>query len=621
MLDDDNSKEIEAALREDEELEIPDGVSPEEWKRIQEEAQAEEEFIADREDTVKPLVFTKKDGTAIDDPKTRPIDASDGVLGSGDLESGFGEPISNEEELRKESVEEDNNPISNTGDAAEPVTDAPVEDAGVGDIAAEPALADSPVDAAPTSEPVAEPAPAAEDPADPSVVAAPSADVPTATDTPTPIPGGMPMSPVSADAPVAAAGAEPKKKKKTGLIIGLVVFFLLLVGGGIAGFLFYNAHEAPEQQVKDAISNVLNAKTLGATKVAAIESGKLPYIKMSGTSESADGMSLSVEFALKGNSTFYVKAGGLSDLGKKLTSQLGAASSSSADGGEMATKMIDAIVKPLDNTWIALGIEDAESKAAASCIQESVDGLSSDSFRKTMSDNFDKYPFVKYKKDSKVESRDGINYYEVEVDEDMQKKFSEEIENTDEYKAFKTCMSKNGVGSSSIKKTAARLSATKLSEEDEDIMGYDDAGEHDSGLSLGNLTKGKDVVVKLGISAWSHELQAIEMVSTNEDGKKDTANFTFKTIDENEVKDAKTVEQLLKELESAIKDAYTGYIEVYAAQYCKEAKEMYGEEFEEYFGTEKECVNMLKEEMGKQLDGFDLSGLMGGLGGMVQTRI
>ena len=60
MLDDDNSKEIEAALREDEELDIPDGVTSEEWRQIQEEAQAEEEFIADREDTVKPLVFQKK---------------------------------------------------------------------------------------------------------------------------------------------------------------------------------------------------------------------------------------------------------------------------------------------------------------------------------------------------------------------------------------------------------------------------------------------------------------------------------------------------------------------------------------------------------------------------------
>ena len=618
MLDDDNSKEIEAALREDEELDIPDGVTSEEWKQIQEEAQAEEEFIADREDTVKPLVFTKKDGTAIDEPKTRSIDASDGVLGSGELETEFGEPINNEHELRKESMEEDKNLISNTDDAAESVADVPAEDSGIGnEVAAEPVSADAPVDAAPTSEPEAEPAPAAENPNDPSVVAAPSADVPAATDTPTPIPGGMPMSPVSADASVAATGAEPKKKKKTGLIIGLVVFFLLIIGGGIAAFLLYNAHEAPEQQVKDAISNVLNAKTLGATKVAAIESGKLPYIKMSVSSESAEGVSMSAEFALKGNSAYYIKAGGLSELGKNLAGQLG--SSGNEETGEFVSKLVDSIIKPVDNTWIVLSIDDAEGKAAASCIQESIDGISSESFRKKMSDNFDKYPFIAYKKDSKIENRDGINYYEVEIDEDLQKKFSEAMEDAEELKSFESCMEKNGIGGSTVKKTAARLSATK--EEDEDIMGYDDAGEHDSGFSIGTYAKDKDTVIKLGITSWSHELQAIEMVSTDKEGKKDTANFTFKTIDEGDVKDAKTVEQLIEELSGAVKNAITEYAETYAVKYCKEAERDYGEEFKEYFGTQSECVGYMKDQVNSMMEGFDVSSLMGGLGGAVQTRI
>ena len=618
MLDDDNSKEIEAALREDEELDIPDGVTSEEWKQIQEEAQAEEEFIADREDTVKPLVFTKKDGTAIDEPKTRSIDASDGVLGSGELETEFGEPINNEHELRKESMEEDKNLISNTDDAAESVADVPAEDSGIGnEVAAEPVSADAPVDAAPTSEPEAEPAPAAENPNDSSVVAAPSADVPAATDTPTPIPGGMPMSPVSADASVAATGAEPKKKKKTGLIIGLVVFFLLIIGGGIAAFLLYNAHEAPEQQVKDAISNVLNAKTLGATKVAAIESGKLPYIKMSVSSESAEGVSMSAEFALKGNSAYYIKAGGLSELGKNLAGQLG--SSGNEETGEFVSKLVDSIIKPIDNTWIVLSIDDAEGKAAASCIQESIDGISSESFRKKMSDNFDKYPFIAYKKDSKIENRDGINYYEVEIDEDLQKKFSEAMEDAEELKSFESCMEKNGIGGSTVKKTAARLSATK--EEDEDIMGYDDAGEHDSGFSIGTYAKDKDTVIKLGITSWSHELQAIEMVSTDKEGKKDTANFTFKTIDEGDVKDAKTVEQLIEELSGAVKNAITEYAETYAVKYCKEAERDYGEEFKEYFGTQSECVGYMKDQVNSMMEGFDVSSLMGGLGGAVQTRI
>ena len=40
MLDDDNAKEMEAALREEEEQDMPDGMTPEEWRRVREEAQA-----------------------------------------------------------------------------------------------------------------------------------------------------------------------------------------------------------------------------------------------------------------------------------------------------------------------------------------------------------------------------------------------------------------------------------------------------------------------------------------------------------------------------------------------------------------------------------------------------
>ena len=266
-----------------------------------------------------------------------------------------------------------------------------------------------------------------------------------------------------------------------------------------------------------------------------------------------------------------------------------------------------------------MSIDDAEGKAAASCIQESIDGISSESFRKKMSDNFDKYPFIAYKKDSKIENRDGINYYEVEIDEDLQKKFSEAMEDAEELKSFESCMEKNGIGGSTVKKTAARLSATK--EEDEDIMGYDDAGEHDSGFSIGTYAKDKDTVIKLGITSWSHELQAIEMVSTDKEGKKDTANFTFKTIDEGDVKDAKTVEQLIEELSGAVKNAITEYAETYAVKYCKEAERDYGEEFKEYFGTQSECVGYMKDQVNSMMEGFDVSSLMGGLGGAVQTRI
>ena len=168
MLDDDNAKEMEAALREEEELDMPNGMTSDEWRQIQEEAQAEEEFIADREDRVKPMIFQKKteDGSLkkIDmRPEAHSVDASDGVLGSGDLEvERVAEPINNEVELIKEKVK-DMDPDKNPDVAADPAADTPTNDSSFGgDTAAEPVATDSPVDAAPAGEPVAEPEPVAE---------------------------------------------------------------------------------------------------------------------------------------------------------------------------------------------------------------------------------------------------------------------------------------------------------------------------------------------------------------------------------------------------------------------------------------------------------------------------
>jgi len=662
MLDDDNAKEMEAALREEEELDMPNGMTSDEWRQIREEAQAEEEFIADREDRVKPMIFQKKteDGSLkkIDmRPEAHSVDASDGVLGSGDLEvERVAEPINNEVELIKEKVK-DMDPDKNPDVAADPAADTPTNDSSFGgDTAAEPVATDSPVDAAPAGEPVAEPEPVAESapapeteaPADiinDGVEQAPSADVPAATDTPTPIPGGMPTSPVSTDAAAVAPVAEPKKKKKTGLIIGLVVFLLLVVGGVVGGILFYNSHEAPEQQVKDAVSNVLKAKTLGATKVSALESGQLPYIGMSVNSSSTPfgDASFSFDLAIKGTETFYMKVGGISDLMSKAMASMGGMSGASSSD-EATKKLVDSIVKPFDGNWIALDVTDEESKETLRCVNESIKSLSSDSFRKKMSDAFDKYQFVKYKKDSKVESRDGINYYEVEIDEDLQKKFSKELEGAEELKTLENC-SGNIKLSNARKSTLvspSKPSVTKTEDEDEEedeedeeydfdfdddeddwSYSYSDDDDDDfetfgttggSDFGFGTSEEGRTNTIKLGISSWSHELQAIEVVSETKDGKKDTFNVTFKTIAEGDVKDAKTIEKIAEEIKGTVVDAVAEYG-------CAQMKEQYGKQYSEYFTNDKQCIDMVKKEYEDQLKDMDLGDLMGGLGaGAIRTR-
>lgn len=609
MFDDNNSREIEAALREEEELDIPDGMTPDEWHRIQEEAQAEEEFIADREDTVKPLVFGKKSGDAESDfdneSEAHLSGAPDGVmLGSGDLEvDRIGEPISNEEELRKESVNEDNNPIKDPA-----ADDASVADSSFGgeEAVAEPSTSD-PLNETENAEPVAEvePAPAEEPapeaPADGAVdvTPAPSADIPAVTDTPTPIPGGMPTTPVSTNAPMAAAPAEKPKKKKTGLIVGLVILLVLVIGGVAGGIAFFSWHESPEKQVSDAVNNVLTAKTLGATRAAAIESGKMPNIKMSVKGEMMPGkeLSLSGEIAIKGNDTLYVKMSGLKDVADVAMSGLGAGA---AMGDTQAIeKLISAVVKPIDDQWIVFDV-DEENKAAMSCISESMEKISSDSFRKKMKDTFDKYPFIKFKKDSKVEERDGIKYYEVEIDKDLAKKFGEEIEATEEFKTLDSCMesSTGGMIKGGTKKTNAKLSAIK--EEDDDDT---------------------NAVVKLGISSWDHELQAMEVVSTDSDGKTSTMNLSFKVIPEGDVSSAKSVEDLSKDMEGAFKEFLLDYAKTASVDYCKQVEEQYGKDmFYQMFKSQDDCAKQVQDEFEKQMGDMDMSQFLGGLtGGAIQT--
>ena len=620
MLDDNNAKEMEAALREEEELDIPDGMTPEDWREIQEEAQAEEEFIADREDTVKPLVFQKKneDGSVktIDTrPETHSVSASDGVLGSGDFEKDLiGEPINNEEELRKESVTNmDDDPTKTTDAAAEPVDDAPVDDSGLGgDTEAEPVATDSPEDAAPASEEsVAEPETAAEpmsaeetpavDPMREGVEEAASADIPAATDTPTPIPGGMPTSPVTTDTPAPAAKpVVPKKKKKFGLILG-VLAFLLVVGGGVAAFLFYNAHEAPEQQVKDAVSNVFNAKTAGATKVSALESGKLPFIGMRAQSKSEQfgEMDLSFDFALKGTGTFYTKISGLD----KVVDTLKEGFLDATEDSKALEKVINVVMEPIDNKWIAINFDDEEMKATVSCMSESINGLLSEGFRKKAGAAFDKYPFVKYKKDSKVETRDGLNYYEVEIDEEMGKKFSEELKDTDELKAFEKC-STSFTGGSSMIKTSARLSTATELDDDEYEFEYEEEDEDFDVVTLGDKVEDRIQSIKFGITNWNHELQEIEFVSGDDKTGKETVNISFKAISESDVKDAQSIEDIVKGITENIPKVLGEYA-------CDRLKEEIGnEEFDKQYDSRQECVESIKDQYGEE---FDVSNLLGGM--------
>ena len=79
----------------------------------------------------------------------------------------------------------------------------------------------------------------------------------------TPVIESASTAPVAESTPIAGPAPETKpKKKKTGLVVGLSVGALALIGGGV-GIATYAISNTPENIALSAISDFMNAKTLG----------------------------------------------------------------------------------------------------------------------------------------------------------------------------------------------------------------------------------------------------------------------------------------------------------------------------------------------------------------------
>ena len=684
MFDDDNAKEIEAALREDADLDYDidegDSLTLEEREAIRAEALAEEEFIADREDTVNPLIFDKatKQTEDLEHEEVINLEAryghvNGGVIGSGNLEVAVAEnPISNEHELRKENVNENNDPMNpiDAGaapmdDMANPVNDAPVADSGMSsnDTAGAPVVADTtptegvamvdeaPVDTATSeamttsevttsetpaaSEAVADEAPvdtamseamdaemAAADAAKTSSLMgagpepAPSADVPAATETPTPIPGGMPTTPVDANAPTAestdATADAPKKKKKTGLIVGIIVA-VLLAGGVVGGILFYNAHEAPEKQVSDAVMNALSEQFVASTSGSSAD--ELGGLKMSfsgsikspeSDSDETIDIKLSADVALKDTETLYVKIDGVKEAIDGLMD--GVDDAGDDESAKLANEIVDSVVKEVDDKWIAITSDDVEDDSGFDCLSKASEKLSSESYSKKVKGIYEKYPFVHYKKDSKIETIDGLNYYEVEIDEEKNEKFDEEFQKTDEYKEFSTCMEKFLGGMLSTDSATVELDADDLSDDD-----LDDA-EDDVESGTSEMT----MVAKLGITTWTHELKGVKMDMTDKEDGTIAIDLRSNSYKDSDVSNAASIDDVVKNIENAYKNTTSEYMKTYAKQTCEEYEDNLSELGYESLSA---CEEGLLKEMESQTDDdFDITSLLYALSG-AQTDV
>jgi len=257
-------------------------------KIIDDEAIAEEEFVADLEDTIEnPLVYDGEKITVQNGPKEEEeVEGLPGAIGTGGLVADP-EPFNNENALRSESVNNDGNmfgadpnseksfrgpdtaPLDNASETMAPVSDSLGGGMG-GDMNTPGAAAPSAMDVVNT------PANAAAEGSGLGTVAGQANGAPAATPfgaagstdgtanatfgagvTPATDASGMPTT-AAAGASATNPADTPKKKKKTGLIIGIILI-LLLIAAVVGGVVFYNIHESKEKKLSDAVSGFYSA--------------------------------------------------------------------------------------------------------------------------------------------------------------------------------------------------------------------------------------------------------------------------------------------------------------------------------------------------------------------------
>ncbi len=583
-----------------------------EEKKIDEEAIAEEEFVADLEDTIEnPLIFDG-DKITVENKKNESASKPEreelpGAVGSGDLIPEE-KPFNNEEALRSENVNNDQNPFSPDSPSEKGFGGpnvAPLEDAAETIAPAAAAAEAETVADAPAANPFAGPATevsgvaqggnnnsSTENSTNAGVFASTEPAAATAVTS-----GTAESAPTVQDL---ANGANKPKKKKTGLVIGIVLVILLLglIGGGIA---FYLIHESKERVIGDSIVNLIEANarqfdgTYTQTNLSdeddSFESFTLTFkgdnnsANFSGSGslhidlKEGKDIELEVSGAYISNDAIYVKINGI----KKAIDDAMKEDMDSSGGGlssdeEMAFMMdiISSIVKPLDDQWIKINASSlkpyASLKSGYDCMSNAIDGFAKEENKEKIVEAYKNHPFVMdTDKDSK--SSDGLNYYYIKSDSEESKAFSEEIEKIDFVKDFKSC-------------------ANIKSSEDDD----DDESDLTSELSI-------------GISPWAHELKHVKGTAKSKDY---SAEINIKiSYDDKSVaaptSDAKTLDELAKDLSKSIKDVLSEQI----ATMCKEYK-TYGESVYNY------CV----EQYTKRLDEeFNFENLINSGQGMIKTSI
>ena len=580
---------------------------------IDEEAIAEEEFVADVEDVVggNPLVYGGNETTAqntLGQSDEEEKEKLAGAIGTGDLASAGG-PFNNENALRSESVNNNENPFgvdSGSEKAFGGPGTAPLDNAT--DTIAPNVVPEASGNSFGVTEPGMETSGVASatmggqsmtagvsEPTIGQLTNNAAAEAPQMTEAP------MTQAPVAATTPVVA---NETKKSKKGLIIGIIVAVVLLLAALIGGIIFYNLHESKERALADAMSGIWGAEARQFDgKVAVTFKGKLKTdfvegmvlsfksdnkaTNFSGSGDltvnfkDTDPLNISVSSAYISGDSIYVKLDKLEDTVKNL--DLGTIIGADGDDTEQYVKLIEdvlvAVAKEIDGTWYKINAEtfgdSKKAKESYECLTKALDELSGSEVRDKVASIYKAHPFIVFK-DKDSEKADGLTYYYVDVNKDESKAFSKDVEELNVVKDLKACS---------------------------DSRSSTDGG--DSGAAKEEIKAETDI--KLGISGWSHELRAIKGTSTSDEVEMEIdikIGYDNKDVSA-PASDATNIADAVEDLYSAAEGAYKKSYLKMAKEYCKNN---YGSSERAY----EYCYDMMEKELNRSL-----SNLLGGLGGSI----
>ena len=347
---------------------------------------------------------------------------------------------------------------------------------------------------------------------------------PTQVDQPASTPA-QPASPTS-QPPIMNSVMPPKKK--TGLIIGIVTGSVVLLLAIAAVLLYFFWWQDPQRMVTDAVVNSFQTKRVVSSGklVMNLGNGNRIDVKLKAIADSPkskteatitlaiNGMEIQQDVILTmvadGKGTIYIKSEHLKDIVRQMIETIIKARSRGMLPDTQSTMVRDQILKQFDEKlnkiegkWLKVSFDElgASHTNKDTCSQEIFDLISNDQqVRSELINAYRKNSFVTVKKDAKVEPRDGVPGFEIDLASDGKmsdklRAFVDSLGDTKLGKKIKECYG-NKVFNTANKTTPSKRLPT----------------------------------IRIWVDPWSHQLKALEIKAHGSDSDKDrnlTINMTF----------------------------------------------------------------------------------------------